>query len=93
MNQHMYRTAPTKANLARLIRHGNLICGPDTGKPILGDMGPGRTIASLSIVELADRYCTLAKNLHHLNIKITAGPTREVLDPVRFITNHSSGKK
>lgn len=92
MNQQMYRATPTQDNLTTLARRGGLIWGPDSGSQACGDVGPGRMIDPLAIVELADGYFTRVNDLQHLNIMITAGPTREALDPVRFITNHSSGK-
>ncbi|MGL9733942.1 MAG: bifunctional phosphopantothenoylcysteine decarboxylase/phosphopantothenate--cysteine ligase CoaBC [Symbiopectobacterium sp.] len=92
MNQQMYRATPTQDNLATLARRGGLVWGPDSGSQACGDMGPGRMIDPSAIVELAEGYFTRVNDLQHLNIMITAGPTREELDPVRFITNHSSGK-
>ncbi|MGK2888727.1 MAG: bifunctional phosphopantothenoylcysteine decarboxylase/phosphopantothenate--cysteine ligase CoaBC [Candidatus Malihini olakiniferum] len=92
MNQQMYRATPTQDNLATLARRGGLIWGPDSGSQACGDVGPGKMIDSLAIVELADGYFTRVNDLQHINIMITAGPTREALDPVRFITNQSSGK-
>ncbi|MCY0634950.1 bifunctional phosphopantothenoylcysteine decarboxylase/phosphopantothenate synthase, partial [Klebsiella pneumoniae] len=52
----------------------------------------GRMLDPLTIVEMAAQHFSPVKDLQHLNIMITAGPTREPLDPVRYITNHSSGK-
>ncbi|MCL2899282.1 bifunctional phosphopantothenoylcysteine decarboxylase/phosphopantothenate--cysteine ligase CoaBC [Brenneria tiliae] len=92
MNQQMYRAAPTQDNLRTLAARGLLLWGPDSGSQACGDIGPGRMIDPLEIVELAQRHFTQTRDLQHLNIMITAGPTREALDPVRFISNHSSGK-
>ncbi|MFB6434510.1 MAG: bifunctional phosphopantothenoylcysteine decarboxylase/phosphopantothenate--cysteine ligase CoaBC [Candidatus Malihini olakiniferum] len=92
MNQQMYRAPPTQDNLATLARRGGLIWGPDSGSQACGHIGPGKMIDPLVIVDLADGYFMRINDLQHLNIMITAGPTREALDPVRFITNHSSGK-
>ncbi|PWC19770.1 bifunctional phosphopantothenoylcysteine decarboxylase/phosphopantothenate--cysteine ligase CoaBC [Brenneria corticis] len=92
MNQQMYRAAPTQDNLRTLAARGLQLWGPDSGSQACGDIGPGRMIDPLEIVELAQRHFTQTRDLQHLNIMITAGPTREALDPVRFISNHSSGK-
>ncbi|KAA8997314.1 bifunctional phosphopantothenoylcysteine decarboxylase/phosphopantothenate--cysteine ligase CoaBC [Affinibrenneria salicis] len=92
MNQQMYRAAATQDNLRTLASRGVLLWGPDSGSQACGDIGPGRMIDPMEIVELAQQHFSSAGDLQHLNIMVTAGPTREALDPVRFITNHSSGK-
>nr|NMN90063.1 phosphopantothenoylcysteine decarboxylase/phosphopantothenate--cysteine ligase [Brenneria salicis ATCC 15712 = DSM 30166]RBP59255.1 phosphopantothenate-cysteine ligase /phosphopantothenoylcysteine decarboxylase [Brenneria salicis ATCC 15712 = DSM 30166] len=92
MNQQMYRATPTQDNLNTLAARGLMLWGPDSGSQACGDIGPGRMIDPLAIVERAQRHFTAVNDLQHLNIMITAGPTREALDPVRFISNHSSGK-
>lgn len=92
MNQQMYRALPTQHNLQILSEHGLLIWGPDSGSQACGDVGPGRMLDPLVIVDEAVKWAAPRQELKHLNIMITAGPTREPLDPVRFITNHSSGK-
>jgi len=92
MNQQMYRAAATQHNLEILTSRGLLIWGPDSGSQACGDVGPGRMLDPLEIVELAVGHFSVVKDLQHLNVMITAGPTRERLDPVRYITNDSSGK-
>ncbi|AFJ48940.1 bifunctional phosphopantothenoylcysteine decarboxylase/phosphopantothenate--cysteine ligase CoaBC [Shimwellia blattae] len=92
MNQQMYRAAATQHNLQVLGGRNLLIWGPDSGSQACGDIGPGRMLDPLAIVALAEQHFTARHDLQHLKIMITAGPTREPLDPVRFITNHSSGK-
>ncbi|PKH23575.1 bifunctional phosphopantothenoylcysteine decarboxylase/phosphopantothenate--cysteine ligase CoaBC [Enterobacterales bacterium CwR94] len=93
MNQQMYRNAATQQNLQTLVSRGLMIWGPDSGSQACGDIGPGRMLDPLAIVEEAIRWAAApVKDLQHLKIMITAGPTREALDPVRFVTNHSSGK-
>nr|WP_024966213.1 bifunctional phosphopantothenoylcysteine decarboxylase/phosphopantothenate--cysteine ligase CoaBC [Pantoea sp. IMH] len=92
MNQQMYRALPTQHNLQILSERGLLIWGPDSGNQACGDVGPGRMLDPLVIVDEAVKWAAPRQELKHLNIMITAGPTREPLDPVRFITNHSSGK-
>lgn len=92
MNQQMYRALSTQHNLQVLAERGLLIWGPDSGSQACGDVGPGRMLDPLTIVDEAVNWSQPVNDLKHLNIMITAGPTREALDPVRFISNHSSGK-
>lgn len=92
MNQQMFRAAVTQENLARLADRGMMIWGPDSGSQACGDVGPGRMIDPLALVAEAAAWAVPVNDLQHLNIMITAGPTREAVDPVRFISNHSSGK-
>ncbi|CDL84396.1 bifunctional phosphopantothenoylcysteine decarboxylase/phosphopantothenate--cysteine ligase CoaBC [Xenorhabdus cabanillasii] len=92
MNQQMYRAQATQHNLNILRERNVLIWGPDEGNQACGDIGPGRMIEPMAIVELATQHLNPVRDLMGLQITITAGPTREALDPVRFITNHSSGK-
>lgn len=92
MNQQMYRAVATQANLCTLQARGMLLWGPDSGSQACGDIGPGRMLDPLEIVELANSHFSTPQDLQHLKIMLTAGPTREALDPVRFISNHSSGK-
>lgn len=92
MNQQMYRAVATQHNLEVLSSRGLLLWGPDSGSQACGDVGPGRMLDPLTIVEMAAQHFTVIKDLKHLNVMITAGPTRERLDPVRYITNDSSGK-
>lgn len=91
MNQAMWRNARTQRNLALLNADGQCrIWGPDAGEQACGDVGPGRM---LEPVELLRRVQALdARPLLGTRVVITAGPTREALDPVRYISNHSSGK-
>ena len=91
MNQQMYAHAATQANLATLKARNVLIWGPGKGEQACGDVGAGRMLEPHELVALC-----IAKEQPQLlagkTITITAGPTREPLDPVRFISNHSSGK-
>lgn len=91
MNQAMWRNPATQDNLAVLQRREVAIIGPDAGAQACGDVGPGRLLEPVAIVEhCADLFQT--GSLDGKTVVITAGPTREALDPVRFISNHSSGK-
>lgn len=92
MNQQMYRAAATQHNLSVLHSRQLMVWGPDSGSQACGDTGPGRMLDPMAIVDQAEQHFAVAHDLRHLNIMITAGPTREPLDPVRYISNHSSGK-
>ncbi|MEQ5178049.1 bifunctional phosphopantothenoylcysteine decarboxylase/phosphopantothenate--cysteine ligase CoaBC [Proteus genomosp. 6] len=93
MNQQMYRATITQENLSALEQRGCLIWGPDSGSQACGDVGPGRMLDPLTLVSLAEKQLALPpQDFVGKKITITAGPTREALDPVRFISNHSSGK-
>ena len=91
MNQAMWRHAATRGNVNLLRQRGVQICGPADGEQACGDVGPGRMSEPRDLVHaLSDAFASL--RLAGLKVVITAGPTREHLDPVRFLTNRSSGK-
>jgi len=91
MNQAMWRHAATQDNVARLAARGALVWGPAEGAQACGDTGPGRL---LEPAELLERTCALWAGgpLAGVPVLLTAGPTREPIDPVRFVGNRSSGK-
>lgn len=91
MNQAMYASAATQDNLRSLQQRQVHIFGPAEGIQACGDVGPGRM---LEPAELAQLSAQLFKSglLAGKKVVITAGPTREAIDPVRYISNHSSGK-
>ncbi|EKF9673792.1 bifunctional phosphopantothenoylcysteine decarboxylase/phosphopantothenate--cysteine ligase CoaBC [Vibrio cholerae] len=91
MNQQMYRNIATQENLQTLIRRGYLTWGPAAGEQACGDVGPGRMLEPMELVAHCENFFA-PKILVGKRVLITAGPTREALDPVRYITNHSSGK-
>jgi len=98
MNQQMYAHAATQANLNTLKQRNVDIWGPASGEQACGDLGLGRMLDPLELVD----HCINFFDEQHKNTKsnllkgktvtITAGPTQEALDPVRYISNHSSGK-
>ncbi len=91
MNQAMWAAASTRSNLNILIQRGCHLFGPGDGEQACGDVGPGRMLEPGQLVELsADLFET--GQLAGQHVVITGGPTREALDPVRYIGNHSSGK-
>lgn len=91
MNQAMWHDAATQQNLQTLRERKLLLFGPDSGDQACGDVGPGRMLEPTAITELcAAQFATGA--LAGVKVTITAGPTREAIDPVRYLSNHSSGK-
>ena len=99
MNQQMWKASATQRNIATLQEDGVTFIGPASGEQACGDVGSGRMVEPVDIANALndneDKSSELAlalKNLAGKQITITAGPTREPLDPVRYISNHSSGK-
>ncbi len=91
MNQQMWKDPATTANVDTLVKRGAQIVGPAAGQQACGDIGPGRMEEPPMIAEAAAKLFALG-HLAGKRVVITAGPTREALDPVRYISNHSSGK-
>ena len=91
MNQQMWRDPATTANIATLEQRGFRMIGPAAGEQACGDVGPGRMEQPPAIAEAAAAMFSSGL-LAGKRVVITAGPTREALDPVRYISNHSSGK-
>lgn len=94
MNQQMWQHPAVKANMQRLSEQGVKAIGPESGSQACGDVGAGRMsephqIKTFIIEQLQD---SVNKPLAGVRLTITAGPTREAIDPVRYISNHSSGK-
>lgn len=91
MNQGMWADAGTQANIAALSERGVHILGPGSGDQACGDVGPGRMLEPLELVSACAGFFE-AGFLAGKRLLITGGPTREAIDPVRFLSNHSSGK-
>lgn len=91
MNVHMWENVATQANVATLTQRKIHIIGPTVGSQACGDIGYGRMSEPAEIVNFMIQQFQ-KKYLAGQRVLITAGPTREAIDPVRFITNHSSGK-
>lgn len=91
MNQGMWHNQATQTNLDTLIKRKVHIFGPAEGGQACGDVGPGRMLEPLQLVDAAARLFT-SGSLAGKKVVITAGPTREALDPVRYLSNYSSGK-
>ncbi len=92
MNRIMWANKATQANIDTLIARGVRVLGPDSGNQACGEVGPGRMWEPVKLAESLLEPPVNAGLLAGLNILITAGPTRERLDPVRYLTNRSSGK-
>ena len=93
MNVRMWESASVKRNRAQLEKDGVLFVGPGDGEMACGEFGPGRMAEPMEIVAAIERVLSVAGPLAGLTALVTAGPTREPVDPVRFLANHSSGKQ
>ncbi|STY90361.1 bifunctional phosphopantothenoylcysteine decarboxylase/phosphopantothenate--cysteine ligase CoaBC [Moraxella bovis] len=95
MNQAMWGNAIVQDNLAKLARFGFTIIAPDSGEQACGDVGAGRLPEPESLCEQIDQFLTIqntAQTLAGKTVVITAGATLEPIDPVRYLSNHSTGK-
>ncbi|WP_346838178.1 bifunctional phosphopantothenoylcysteine decarboxylase/phosphopantothenate--cysteine ligase CoaBC [Microbulbifer sp. SAOS-129_SWC] len=92
MNQAMWRHPATAANVQTLATRGALLWGPAAGSQACGDVGPGRMLEPDTLAAEVEKLFRASPSLAGKQVVITAGPTREALDPVRFLSNHSSGK-
>jgi phosphopantothenoylcysteine decarboxylase/phosphopantothenate--cysteine ligase len=92
MNRVMWANKATQANIDTLISRGVRILGPGSGSQACGEIGAGRMWEPVQLAETLLAPPVNARLLAGLNVLITAGPTRERLDPVRYLTNRSSGK-
>jgi phosphopantothenoylcysteine decarboxylase/phosphopantothenate--cysteine ligase len=91
MNQQMWRNPATQANVQTLAARGVLLAGPAAGAQACGETGPGRMLEPQEL--LAAVQCVFSTGtLHGKHVLVTAGPTQEAIDPVRFISNRSSGR-
>jgi len=92
MDSDMYQHAAVQENLARLRERGVHIVGPASGELASGMVGPGRLVEPPEIIEAIERILARTRDLAGEVVLVTAGPTREPLDPVRYLSNRSSGK-
>jgi len=92
MDTDMYQHAVVQENLARLRERGIHVVGPASGELASGLVGPGRLVEPAEIVEAIEKLLAPSGDLAGEVVLVTAGPTREPLDPVRYISNRSSGK-
>ncbi len=92
MNVHMYENPIVQENISRLSKLGYFFMEPEKGMLACGYEGKGRFPKTDEIIYFVQTYLNYKKNLKDIPILITAGATRENMDPMRFITNHSTGK-
>ena len=93
MNKVMWDSAATRENIGRLVERGVRILGPGEGDQACGEVGPGRMLEPDQITQMVvDAISGHSGPLSGRRVVVTAGPTRESIDPVRFISNRSSGK-
>ena len=95
MNQQMWQASATRANILALLDRGVSMLGPGEGDQACGEVGPGRMLEPDEIAaRIATRVAARFRGgvLDGVEVLVTAGPTREALDPVRYLTNHSTGK-
>ena len=93
MNVRMWEHPSTKENLSKLKSYGYKIIGPEIGDMACGEYGEGKMTEPDTIVKQIESYFTNLNQRKKFKALVTAGPTREYIDPVRFITNKSSGKQ
>ena len=92
MNTRMYQNPVTQDNLEALRRYGWEVIEPASGRLACGAVGLGKMPEPEDLLEAVDHAVRYGKDLAGLRVLVTAGPTQEALDPVRFLTNHSTGK-
>jgi phosphopantothenoylcysteine decarboxylase/phosphopantothenate--cysteine ligase len=92
MNQHMWRAKATVSALETLRARGAVIVAPESGELACGDVGEGRLAGLEALAEAILAEARRSTDLKGVNVLVTAGPTREAIDPVRFFSNASSGK-
>ena len=93
MNVRMWQHAATVANVATLRARGVHVMDPDEGAMACGEFGPGRLPEPPAIMDAIREYLSVPQTLAGKHVLITAGPTHEPIDPVRYIANRSSGKQ
>lgn len=92
MNTRMYENPIVQDNLEKLRRYGMTMIDPANGYLACGDIGPGKMPEPEVLLNYILKDVALPKDMQGLNVLVTAGPTQEAIDPVRYITNHSTGK-
>lgn len=92
MNTNMYENSIVQENLDKLKRHGYVIVEPDTGLLACKDVGAGKLPSEETLLQYILKEIACEKDMAGRKVLVTAGPTVEAIDPVRFISNHSTGK-
>mgnify|MGYP000474400878 CR=1 FL=1 len=93
MNVRMWEHPSTKQNLDKLLNFGYKLIGPEIGDMACGEYGKGKMTEPDEIIKYAEKYFQKILKNNKYKALVTAGPTREYIDPVRFLTNKSSGKQ
>jgi phosphopantothenoylcysteine decarboxylase/phosphopantothenate--cysteine ligase len=92
MNTNMFRNSIVQENLQKLAAHGMTIIPPQVGRLACADVGEGKMPDEAVLMAYLRKAVAYEKDLQGLKVLVTAGPTQEAIDPVRFISNHSTGK-
>lgn len=92
MNTRMYENPVTQENMETLKRYGMTVIEPAKGRLACGDVGAGKMPEPEELLQYVLMSCAYKKDMTGRKVLVTAGPTQELLDPVRYITNHSTGK-
>lgn len=92
MNTNMYENSIVQENLEKLRHHGYVVIAPDTGLLACKDVGAGKLPSEETLLQYILREIACKKDMAGQKVLVTAGPTVEAIDPVRFISNHSTGK-
>lgn len=92
MNVNMFSNEITQDNIKTLEKYGKIVIPPDTGYLACGTVGAGKMPSEETLLNYILREIAYEKDLKGKKVLVTAGPTREAIDPVRFISNHSTGK-
>ncbi|MBX7202281.1 MAG: bifunctional phosphopantothenoylcysteine decarboxylase/phosphopantothenate--cysteine ligase CoaBC [Bacteroidia bacterium] len=92
MDLDMWKHIAVQANIGKLRSYGNYIIDPGTGELASGLVGEGRMAEPETILEIIEDFFSMGRQMNGRRVLVTAGPTREAIDPVRFISNYSSGK-
>lgn len=92
MNTHMYENKIVQDNIEKLKKYGFQLVEPAAGRLACGDVGAGKLPDEDILLDYIRQEIELPKDMEGINVLVTAGPTVESIDPVRYITNHSSGK-
>ena len=92
MNTNMYENPVTQDNLALLRKYGWEVISPASGRLACGAVGPGKLPEPIDLLQHILRHLALPHDLTGKRVLVSAGPTQEAIDPVRYLTNHSTGK-
>ena len=92
MNTNMYENPVTQDNLALLEKYGWEVISPASGRLACGAVGPGKLPEPVDLLQYILRHLALPHDLSGKRVLVSAGPTQEAIDPVRYLTNHSTGK-